>query len=253
MVTKHFGADPTLKKIFNKNSLKMSYRAMPNMGQILSKHNKKILRDFQNTQRKKTGGCNCQGGPTKCPLNGNCLIESSIYQAEVSTQEETLFYIGLASNSFKERYSNHKSSFNLRHKQFTTTLSKYIWELKDKVVAYSIKWSTLRTAPVYTVESKTCHLCQTEATLILLMDKKTSINKREEIMSKCRHRDKNLLANFVTSQQPVHPVDQQTRFQVDQPAEDEEDKPQHSRRPRGQDTSRQLHSNDQRPDSRIPT
>ena len=40
LVNKHFGSDPILKKVFNKNSLKLSYRAMPNLGNIISNHNK---------------------------------------------------------------------------------------------------------------------------------------------------------------------------------------------------------------------
>ena len=48
-----------------------------------------------------------------CHLDGNCLKSAVIYQAIVATEDnrpaET--YVGLTENSFKTRYSNHKSSF----------------------------------------------------------------------------------------------------------------------------------------------
>ena len=59
---------------------------------------------------------------------------TSIYQATVTRydnqQEET--YIGLTENTFKTRYNGHTSSFRNEEKKNSTTLSQYIWSLKEK-------------------------------------------------------------------------------------------------------------------------
>ena len=56
-----------LRKLFNRNTVKVSYKCMPNMSSIVSKHNTVLLHDDQ--QQQQVQGCNCQGGPDNCPLN----------------------------------------------------------------------------------------------------------------------------------------------------------------------------------------
>ena len=63
---------------------------------------------------------------------------------------------------FKEGFTGHKASFTHRKHAHKTTLSSHIWELKDE---------------------------QT----ISLADPRTTLNKRNEIVAKWRHRDKVLL------------------------------------------------------------
>ena len=41
---KHFGKDNPLSKVFNKNTLKMSYRTVPNFKKLISSHNTKLLK-----------------------------------------------------------------------------------------------------------------------------------------------------------------------------------------------------------------
>ena len=56
--------------------------------------------------------CNCRK-PADCPMNGNCLKSSVIYQATVATNDNKppQIYIGLTENSFKPRFTNHRNSF----------------------------------------------------------------------------------------------------------------------------------------------
>ena len=85
-----------------------------------------------------------------CPLNNNCQSECIVYKAEVKTSDgETREYIGMTANSFKERYYNHKKSFNLEKYEKETELSKFIWRLKRSNVNYRISWSILKRAPVF--------------------------------------------------------------------------------------------------------
>ena len=91
---------------------------MPNMEAVISGHNRKLLNPKPITdnpnQPKKT---NCRGAEVNCPLEGKCLTKSVIYKAEVIENNKTSAYIGLASNTFKERYNNHTSSFNIISKE----------------------------------------------------------------------------------------------------------------------------------------
>ena len=59
--------------------------------------------------------------------------ESVVYRTTVSTEDHNppQPYVGLTENSFKTRYSNHKSLFSNANKRQNTELSKYIWYLKQ--------------------------------------------------------------------------------------------------------------------------
>ena len=120
-----------------------------------------------------------------------------VYKCTVSTQQECKEYIGLTSNSFKQRYYNHSNSFNKETYAHSTALSTYIWELKRKNIPFSTTWSIQKMAAPYCKETQKCQLCLTEKTLISLADSTSSLNKRNEIVGKCRHRDKFLLKNWV--------------------------------------------------------
>ena len=75
-------------------------------------------------------------------------------------------------------------------------LSKYVWKLKDKGEDFIIKWSIAAKAFRYICGSKRCDLRLTEKLLIAKADPRTLLNKRSEILSKCRHRNKFALKRF---------------------------------------------------------
>ena len=77
-----------------------------------------------------------------------------MYRADIKSDQDTVAYIGLASNTFKERYLNHTSSFrNQRYKE-STALSKYIWKLKDQNKPYEEKWFIDMYAPSYIIQPR---------------------------------------------------------------------------------------------------
>ena len=100
LVDKHFPKDHKLRKIFNRNTIKISYSCMNNTKQIIDKHNKLILNSSKHDEttgnRVDKKSCNCRQKVT-CPLNGNCLQSSVIYQATVTRNDNntTETYIGL--------------------------------------------------------------------------------------------------------------------------------------------------------------
>ena len=192
LIRKHFPKEHKYHKIFNKNTVKLSYSCMPNMASIITKHNNKILNKKGEAQDKT---CNCRD-KSNCPMDCNCLKKCIVYKAEVSSSLETKSYLGTAEDTFKTRFNNHKKSFKHRAYEKETELSKYIWSLKDESINYTIKWSVAATAIPYTCGSKRCDLCLTEKLLIAQADPKTLLNKRSEIVSKCRHRNKFTLKRF---------------------------------------------------------
>ena len=192
LISKHFPKQHKYYKIFNKNTIKLSYSCMPNMSSIITKHNKKFLNKKVETEERK---CNCRD-KTNCPMEGKCLTKCIVYKASVSSLNEAKHYLGTAEDEFKTRYNNHKTSFKNRTHGKDTELSKYIWMLKDKNINFTIKWSIAATAIPYNCGSKRCDLCLTEKLLIASHDPKTLLNKRSEIVSKCRHQNKFTLKRF---------------------------------------------------------
>ena len=93
-------------------------------------------------------------------------------------------------NSSTDIMNTIKSFRNPRYRK-NTELSKAIWDLKDKNIGYTIDWKVITRAESYISGSKSCNLCLTEKVCIL--QKPDSINKRSELISKCRHMNKFLI------------------------------------------------------------
>ena len=71
---------------------------MPNFKQKISNHNLKIQKKEKTRQPDKM--CNCSGIMGPCPLQGNCLIESVVYKAEVmDSNQNSKTYTGLTVKS----------------------------------------------------------------------------------------------------------------------------------------------------------
>ena len=192
ILDRHFPPHHHLHKILNRNTVKLSYCCMPNVGQILKAHNKKVLN--QDSTEDKDKPCNCRN-KTNCPLQGKCQTKSVIYQADVKQEDGTIYsYIGLTEHTFKKRWYNHCQSFKHRRYETSTELSKLIWKLKDEGTQYTITWRILTKCQAYKPGSRACNLCTTEKLLIL--QNPTSINSRSELVSKCRHARKFLIMNF---------------------------------------------------------
>ena len=132
-----------------------------------------------------------------CPLNGNCLQSSVIYQTTVKRNDNNTSetYIGLTENAFKTRYRNHTASFRHTKHRNSTELSKHVWSLKDSNIDYSISLRIISSSSSYNSSSKRCNLCLKEEFLIICLPDLSSLNKRNERVSSCRHRNKALLRN----------------------------------------------------------
>ena len=124
----------------------------------------------------------------QCRLQSHCRYNTR-------RNEGLQIYIGMTEHSFKTRYNNHKLSFKHRKHSHDTVLSKYIWDLKDDNTDFSIKWSIITRASSYRGNPSRCNLCVMEKLCILSADRCTLLNKRSELVTKCRHENKFYAAN----------------------------------------------------------
>ena len=190
LVDKHFPNHHRLHKIFNRNSLKVSYSCTKNMKSIINNHNSTILKKVTTPTDKKT--CNCIK-KDECPLNEYCLTENVIYKASITSTEtnyEPKVYIGLAETTFKKRYANHKKSMNHKKYENETELSKEYWKIKEHNHAPKLTWEIIKQSTPYNPSSKKCYLCLNEKLEIATYENDNLLNKRTELISKCRHLNK---------------------------------------------------------------
>ena len=189
ILKKHFPKSNQLSKIFNKNTIKISYSCTNNMKSIISAHNKQILRPSI-----KESGCNCRD-KNDCPLDNKCKTTRLIYQADVTNNvdNEYKYYLGLTDTTFKERFNNHTMSFRNEFRKTNTELSKYVWLLKENGKVPNITWKIVKLVYGKTT-SNFCKLCLTEKYYILnALGDDRCLNKRNEFIAKCRHQNKLLL------------------------------------------------------------
>ena len=194
LLDKHFPQNNRLHKIFNRNTVKVSYYCTPIVGSIIKSHNEKLT----NAANKQTKHCNCRKKQA-CPLEGNCRSEDTIYKCVVTaTGHPRKVYLGTAEGDFKQRYYNHKKSFRNRKYATETSLSKHIWEMKDKHnISPNLMWCIVKSVPGYSNISKRCTLCLHEKYEILnYPDQEELLNKKSELVSKCRNVNKFLLSHY---------------------------------------------------------
>ena len=190
LLDQHFPKENPLSKILNRNTVKMSYRTTPNIKKLISAHNAKIIKE-----KSPDPPCNCQRKPT-CPLDGKCRKNNVVYQATVTTKQESPrveTYIGMTSTEFKDRYRNHKKSFKNFTYKSETTLSQFIWKLKSENVDYDIEWKVLDRAKPFSPVTGVCALCTLEKFYIISRPELGTLNKNEEIFKTCIHKQHLLL------------------------------------------------------------
>ena len=185
LLDKHFHKEHKLNKIFNQNSVKVSYCCTRNIEHIIKNHNRKITDSY--IEKSAEASCNCKK-EKQMPIRRNCLIKNIVYIAIVETKTNTSSYVCMTGNSFKIRYYNHIKSFKNKRYKNETELSKYIWKLKEKEVEHTIEWKKLRQSNTCQRQSRLCNLCLEEKVEVLLSQGKPStlLNRRFDV-STCRH------------------------------------------------------------------
>ena len=158
-------------------------------------NNRKVLKKATTQETTPLRTCNCRNAES-CPLDGNCLQNAVVYRADISPEEGVnKYYVGLTEQSFKGRWADHNSSLrNIRYKT-KSKLSTYVWNKREENTEPNIKWSILKKCTPYRAGAKQCNLCLWEKFFIVKGDQ-NMINQKDELLGKCRHRDKFLLSNY---------------------------------------------------------
>ena len=96
----------------------------------------------------------------------------------------------------KITHGNHNRDFNDEEYAKSTELSKEVWKIKNRGFNPIIKWKIIKQLPAYNPENKICRLCLGEKIEILNRDPVNLLNKRSELISTCRHRNKYLIHQY---------------------------------------------------------
>ena len=158
IIRKNFPKNHPLNKILNTNTIKISYKCMPNLKSHISKHNKKILNERSKSSNEPV--CNCKPRyKSECPIPGKCATESVVYRATVRRHDNLAVdtYTGLTSGTFKQRFSKHKSDVNT-DKKTATKLSYHLCSLKEKNIQYDVNWDIVARAPIFNPSTRLCRL-----------------------------------------------------------------------------------------------
>ena len=122
LLDKNFLRNHRLHKIFNRNSIKVSYSCTKNMKTKINDHNTNIL-------GKKplidASTCNCRN-KEDCPLNGQCQIGEVVYESTVTSNQQSYKdkkYFGLQKNLSKDAYT---STIYLWEMNFIRTKQKFL-------------------------------------------------------------------------------------------------------------------------------
>ena len=189
LMNRHFKENSNTNSLINKNNCKISYSCMSNIKNLIQRHNKRTLNNIKKTEKTKTEPieslCNCRN-KEQCPIKNKCLTKNVIYKATVTTKKETMNYIGSTGGPFKTRWYGHIRDLKV-YKENGTQLSKYIWKLKNNNTEYTINWNILHHFGEVRNPQRICMTCAHEKLEIANANKKTSLNRRAELVCTCVH------------------------------------------------------------------
>ena len=158
---------------------------MRNMESVISSLKKQIL-----NPSKEYFGCNCRVR-NEYPLDNKFLTLNTVYEAKVSndTIDECKRYLGASKTLFKERLRKHIRDFKHKKYEKSTEFLKYIRTIKSHAITSVIKWSIVKR-----VASKAAanygKVCLTKMFYIIQSpDDENLLNKKFELMNKCRHQN----------------------------------------------------------------
>ena len=70
-----------------------------------------------------------------------------------------------------------------------TTLSKFVWNLKDNNIDHDLTWKILDRAQPYNPIQDICNLCLLEKYYLIFKPETGALNENEEINRYCLHKD----------------------------------------------------------------
>ena len=140
--------------------------------------------------------CNCQKGVKSCPIGGKCQTRAIVYKATIRSDDgDERTYTGCTDRKFKERLYEHRTDANIRDNRHRTKMATHIWNKKDRGIGIQeVKYNIVKKCHKYTAGGDKCDVCLSEKLAIMKDNDRRSINKRTELMNKCRHKWRQKLA-----------------------------------------------------------
>ena len=89
--------------------------------------------------------------------------------------------------------NKYNTTFNNENEKNKTTLSTYLWKLKEEGKAHDIKWDIMDRATNFNPVNRKCRLCLKEIFYIMFKPESATLNSRNELYNTCRHRKQKLL------------------------------------------------------------
>ena len=180
IVSQCFPTSNSLHKIFNKNTIKLSYSCMPNLEVIIESDNKRKMQAEKKSKQDSERKCNCQKSslPTQRRMPGKRYHLPS----NPNFWDRNL----CRTNSYNIQGTIHQPQGLLQFRlqaQYNKTPQTYL-ATKGNNSEYAIKWKILSHTPHYSNRTKRCQLCISEKYFIICKGNCASLNKRNELISK---------------------------------------------------------------------
>ena len=123
-------------------------------------------------------------------------VSLKVYYTKLHLQHPAtaLFTLGTSTGKFKTQYNNHAKFCRHREYMSETELSKHVWNLKDLGLDNNLLWE-IHKKGLHTNANVAIYVCRKKCPLFHA-DPDTLLNKRTELISKCRHRNKFLMVNL---------------------------------------------------------
>ena len=115
---------------------------MANIKSIINIHNKEVTTE----KKTKAVNCNCINKPD-CLLSNQCQITNIIYKAKITSNLRNYhgkIYYRTSEGACKQRYGNHKKSFNHGKHRTDIELSKIYGRLTDLNVQLQVQFYILK-------------------------------------------------------------------------------------------------------------
>ena len=166
----------------------MSYSCLPNIGDIINMHHKATPQQIDRKTETVKKLCNCRD-PSACPLAGR-FKEDLLCTRQLSHR----WYTTEAVRPNSKADTTTSKASGLKKKKHATELSKVVSNVKFAETPL-IKSCIVKRVPPDQCGSRKCQPCLAEKMIILQTNKKSLLNERSELMSKCRHVNKFSLNN----------------------------------------------------------
>ena len=128
----HFPKQHPFHRLFNDNTVKLSYSCMPNMDSIVKAYNMKIFRKEEEADAKEERGCNCRN-KTSCPVGNTCLKTNVVYKATVHHESKISNYIV---NDYEDKHEDTAEKYS-KNTSDTDTKCSVETENKAKTIIKS--------------------------------------------------------------------------------------------------------------------